>query len=60
VLAETAAQRAFANRVFDPFHAQHEEQIAADLVRSFALSEPEVAAYLGWLKVRAEDFEGVG
>jgi hypothetical protein len=54
-LAGAGAQRILADRVFDPAHTHHEEQIAANVVRPFARSEGEAAAYLAWLKVRAED-----
>jgi hypothetical protein len=54
-LARAGAQRILADRVFDLAHAQHEEQIAEDLLRPFARTEREVAVYLAWLKVRAED-----
>jgi hypothetical protein len=54
-LAGAGAQRALADRVFDRAHAQHEEQIAANVLQPFARSEGEAAACLAWLKVRAED-----
>jgi hypothetical protein len=54
-LAGAAAQRVLADRVLDPAHAEHEEQIAANVVRPFTRSERELAAYVAWLKVRAED-----